>query len=51
MEIGRLIFPEGPIRGQYKYCIAEKFFMLYFTVINSEDLTYVSLQMFVVINM
>ena len=39
MEIGKINFPEkGPMSGQYKYCIAKKFYMFYFTVINSEDL-------------
>ena len=53
MEIGKKInFPEkGPMRGQYKYYVAKKFCMFYFTVINSEDLASVLLEMFVLINL
>ena len=35
------------MRGQYKLCIAKKFCMFYFTVINSEDLVSVLLEMLV----
>ena len=52
MEIGRINFPEkGPKRGQYKYTIAKKFCMFYFTVINSEDLASALLEMLVLINL
>ena len=51
MGIGRVHFPEkGPMRDQYKFCIA-KTFCLYFTVINSEDLASVLLEMLVLINL
>ena len=52
MGIGRVNFPEkGPMRGQYKFCIAKKFRMFYFTVINSEDLASVLLEMLVLIHL
>ena len=45
-------FPEkGPMRGQYKFCIAKKFCMFYFTVIDSEDLASDLLEMLVLINL
>ena len=48
MGKGRVNFPEkGPMRGQYKFCIAKKFCLFYFTVIYSEDLASVSLEMLV----
>ena len=51
MEIGRVNFPEkGPMRGQYKFFIAKKFCIFYFTVINSEELASVLLEMRVLIN-
>ena len=44
MGIGRVNFSEkGPLRRQYKFCIGNKFCMLYFTVIYSEDLASVLL--------
>ena len=52
MGIGRVNFPEkGPMMGQYKFCIAKKFWMFYFTVINSENLASVLLEMLVLINL
>ena len=39
------------MRGQYKFCTAVKFCMFYFTVINSEDLASVLLEMIVLINL
>ena len=48
MGIGRVNFPE---RGQYEFCIAKKFCMFYFIVINSEDLVSVLLEMLVLINL
>ena len=52
MGIGRVNFPEkGPMRGQYKFCISKTFCMFYFTVIDSDDLTSVSLEMLVLINL
>ena len=39
------------MRGQYKYCIAKKFCMFYFTVINSEYFASVLLEMFVSFNL
>ena len=52
MGIGRVNFPEkAPMRGQYKFCIAKTFCMVYFTVINSEDLASVLLEMLVLINL
>ena len=50
MGIGRVNFPEKGPMGQYKFCIAKKFCMFYFTVINSEDLASVLLEMLVFIN-
>ena len=52
MGIGRVNFSEkGPMRGQYKFCIAKKYCMFYFTIIYSEDLASVSLEMLVLINL
>ena len=52
MGIVRVNFSEkGPMRGQYKFCIAKKFRMFYFTVINSEDLASVLLEMLVLTNL
>ena len=52
MGIERVNFPEkGPMRSQYKFCIAKMFCMFYFTVIDSEDLASVLLEMFVLINL
>ena len=52
MEIGRVnVLEKGSMRGQYKFCIAKKFCMFYFTVINSEDLASVLLEMLVLINL
>ena len=51
MWLGRVNFPEkGPMRGQYKFCIAKKFCLFYFKVINSEDLASVLLEILVLIN-
>ena len=52
MGIGRVNFPKkGPMRGQYKFCIAKILCMFYFTIIDSEDLAYVLLEMLVLINL
>ena len=39
------------MRDQYKFCIAKKFCMCYFIVINSEDLASFLLEMLVLINL
>ena len=64
MEIGRINFPEkGPMRGQYKYCIAKKVLYVLVYSFYSEDLSLcftsdtiltvseVLLEMFVLINL
>ena len=52
MGIGRVNFTEkGPMRGQYEFFIAKKCCLFYFTVINSEDLASVLLEMLVRINL
>ena len=52
MGIRRVNFPEkGTMTGQYKFCIAKTFCIFYFTVINSEDLASVLLEMLVLINL
>ena len=52
MGIGRVNFPEkGPMKGRYKFCIAKKICVFYFTVINSEDLNSVLLEILVLINL
>ena len=52
MGKGRVNFPEKwPMRGQYKFCIAKKFCMFYFTIINFEDLASVLLEILVLINL
>ena len=52
MGIGRVNSPEkGPVRDQYKFCIAKWFCMFYFTVINSEVLASALLEMLVLINL
>ena len=52
MGMGRLNFPDkGPMSGQYKFCIAKKFCLFYFTVTNFEDLASVLLEMLVLINL
>ena len=39
------------MRGQYIFCIAKGFCMFYFTVINSEDLASILLEILVIINL
>ena len=39
------------MRGQHKFCYAQKFCISYFTVINSEDSAFVLLEMFELFNL
>ena len=46
----KFLLVKGPMRGQYKHSITKKVCMFYFTIIYSEDLASVLLEMFMLIS-